>query len=476
MPGTSGFFQAGSVMMAEFDGSVYLREDTICAPFTPPGRGAMSAIRLSGPEAFAVTESVFHPLGQGPWVDRQLHLGELKLGSELIDKPLAAKFPKPNSFTGEDVVEFHVHGSPFVVQRVLETLVNAGARGALPGEFSFRAFINGRMDLTQAEGLADLINSRTSAQHRAAISHLAGGLREKVSSLREKLLRLLAAVEVTFDHPGEAVEAESVDPKPLIPGHINELDELIATYERGRLVREGFRLGIFGRPNVGKSSLLNRLVGKTRAIVDEEPGTTRDVIEAPVEIGGIEMKLIDTAGLRHDATGIEAIGQDLAREEMRGADIKLIVLDGSEEITRDDRDIISDAFEGNFIAVINKIDLPQVIDTTVVNELTSGGQLVRISCKTGEGIDDLIDAIQRQLLSGNEAPVDIIITSARHHSALLAARDGMQKALDALNEGMPPDIAALEMRAAIEKLQGITGGDFSEDLYSTIFAEFCLGK
>ncbi len=462
--------------MNEFEGAIYLREDTICAPFTPTGRGAMSAIRLSGPDAFPITDSVFHPTGAGPFEDRQLHIGELKSGNELIDKPLAARFPKPNSFTGEDVVEFHVHGSPFVVQRVLEILVNAGAREALPGEFSFRAFINGRMDLTQAEGLADLINSRTKAQHRAAISHLAGGLKERISGLRDGLLEVLAGIEVTFDHPGEAVEAESMEPLPLIEGFCGELEELQSTYERGRLVREGFRLGIFGRPNVGKSSLLNRLVGRTRAIVADEPGTTRDVIEAPIEIGGIEMVIIDTAGLRLDAAGIEAIGQDMAREEMRGADIKLLMLDGSEELTPDDREVFADASNGNSIVVLNKSDLPQCIDADKLNELTGDLLVVRISCKTGEGIDELIDRIQRLLISGDESPADVIITSSRHHTALASAVEMLQRASDALREGTPMDIAALELRGAIEKLQVITGGDFSEDLYSTIFAGFCLGK
>jgi len=476
MPGTTGFFQAGQDVMNESVDSIYLSEDTICAPFTPPGRGAMSAIRLSGPEAFPITDSVFHPTGHGPFEDRQLHIGELKSGNELIDKPLAARFPAPNSFTGEDVVEFHVHGSPFVVQSVLEILVNTGAREALPGEFSFRAYINGRMDLTQAEGLSDLINSRTHAQHRAAISHLAGGLKERISGLRAGLLKVLAGIEVTFDHPGEALEAESMEPLPLIIDFCDELDELIATYERGRLVREGFRLGIFGRPNVGKSSLLNRLVGRTRAIVTDEPGTTRDVIEAPIEIGGIEMKIIDTAGLRLDASGIEAIGQDMAREEMRGADIKLLMLDGSEQLTRDDREVFADASNGNSIVALNKSDLPHRIDADKFNDLIGDLPVIRMSCKTGEGIDELLDTIKRLLISGDESPVDVIITASRHHTALVSAKEMTQRASDVLREGTPMDIAALELRAAIEKLQVITGGDFSEDLYSTIFAGFCLGK
>ncbi len=457
----------------EFHGHEYLRQDTICAPFTPPGRGAMSAIRLSGPDSFNIAEKI---IGKAVLDERKLHVAYFIDAGELIDRPLVAKFPSPNSFTGEDVVEFHVHGSPYVVQRVMRVLVDGGAREALPGEFSFRAYLNGRMDLTQAEGLAELIDSRTREQHRAAINHLAGGLRERIVDLRERLLRLLAAIEVTFDHPGEIVEAESVTPIPEIEAFITELRALADTYERGRLVREGFRLGIFGRPNVGKSSLLNRLVGRRRAIVDDAPGTTRDVIEAPVEIGGIEMKVVDTAGLRKGAQGVEAMGQELAREEILGSDIRLIMLDGSEPLTDDDMEMFGMPSNENALVLINKIDLPAAIDTSSLKSLARDIPIVRISCKTGECIDELITAICEMLPGGEGTSADIVITSSRHHSALKGAMERLESTLDILKTGLPEDVAALEIRAAVEKLQGITGGDFSEDLYTAIFAEFCIGK
>jgi len=462
--------------MVGYTGDNYLRDDTICAPFTPPGKGAMSAIRLSGPEAFAITDAVFKPVSKTQWVERQLNIGEVRDGDEIIDRPLAAKFLKPNSFTGEDVVEFHVHGSPYIVRRVIQTLAFHGAREAMPGEFSLRAFMNGRMDLTQAEGLADLINARTEAQHKAALAQLSGGLREKVGDIRNSLLRLLGAVEVTFDHPGEVVEAESIEPAPVIDNHIADLKSLIDTYERGRLLREGLRLGIFGRPNVGKSSLMNRLLGRRRALVADEPGTTRDVIEAPLDIAGIEMNLIDTAGLRTEATGLEAAGQELTKEEIRDADVKLIMIDGSFSVTPDDIAVFSQVTEGKIIVIINKIDLPQAIELADVEMLAAGKPIAKISCLTGEGIGGLLAAIEELVLSGEGEISDLIITNSRHHTALSGALECLHNAASIFAGGFPEDLAAMELRLAIEKLQGITGGDFSEDLYATIFSEFCLGK
>ncbi len=463
------------MQLHDFSRETYFNDDTICAPFTPPGRAAMSAIRLSGASAFKIA-AILSRNKTPDIVDRQLNITTIYDTGQILDKPLAAHFPAPNSFTGEDVVEFHLHGSPYIVNRMMRLLTNNGAREALPGEFSFRAYINGRMDLTQAEALADLINSRTATQHRAALSQLAGGLKEKISAVRNTLLKTLAAMEVTFDYPGEVVEAESANPLPPVQLARTRLSELLDTYQRGRLFREGVRLGIFGRPNVGKSSLLNRLLGHRRALVDPEPGTTRDVIEAPLEIAGIELKLIDTAGLRGETTGVEAAGQQLAREELRDADLKLLILDGSEPLTPNDLAVIDETAIGDFIIVVNKNDLPVKIDLDRIKSLAADNPVVSISCLTGDCIDSLLATIG-DILTGDtlELP-DVIITNSRHMRKLEDAISALDEAIEAIRLGHPDDIVAIELRTAIISLESITGGEFIEDIYETIFSGFCVGK
>ena len=457
-------------------GNLYFSEDTICAPFTPRGRGAMCALRLSGPKAFSITENLFTAGSKKDNQDRILHLGIFRDGDFEIDRPLAVRFTNPNSFTGEDVVEFHLHGSPYVMDQVIRALVKHGAREAMPGEFSLRAYLNGRMDLTQSEGLSELINSKTEGQHKSALSHLSGGLKERISDLRKELLRALGAIEVTFDHPGDALEAESFNPVEPLLNLLSKINVLIATHDRGRLVRDGIRIGIFGKPNVGKSSLMNRFLGKKRALVSEEPGTTRDVIDATLEIGGIEVRIIDTAGFRSGASGLEAEGQALARDELATADIRLLLLDQSNELNFDDESLLSMNSGIKGIIVLNKSDLPSGIDMDRIEKISHDNQMVSISCETGNGIDELFSEIEGLILSDNTESSDIIITSSRHYTALNGAKDCLEKALEILSDKMPQDIAALELRIGAERLGSITGGDFTEDLYSTIFSEFCLGK
>lgn len=452
--------------------------DTIAAISTPLGEAGIGIVRLSGPEAVAIARQLFRPRRPvNDWQSHHLYLGHiLDSQGQVIDEVLLAIMRAPHSYTREDVVEINCHSGYLVLRRILEEALAQGARLARPGEFTLRAFLSGRLDLTQAEAVLEIIRARTQAGLRVAASHLQGGLRRRVGEVREALLELLARVEAALDFPEEAQELEPEAVKAGLAAPVHLLGQLCDTYQEGRLLREGLAVVIAGRPNVGKSSLLNRLLAADRAIVTDIPGTTRDVIEEGLAIQGIPVRLSDTAGLREAAGDqVEELGMAKTRDRLAQADVVLYLVDGSQPLTPEDRRNLQELAGRTGLAVINKIDLPQALSEGELAEITTFPQ-VKISALTGQGLEDLKQAIVELALAGGVSHEGEIVTQARHHRHLAACLDYLLKARNLLGPETPWELVAEELRAALHELGEITGEEVGEDLLDRIFAQFCIGK
>lgn len=429
--------------------------DTIAAVATPPGRGGVGVLRLSGPRALAVADAVFSGKSR-PSQTRggRFLFGKIYHGAEVIDEGLCLVFRGPHSYTGEDVAELQTHGSPAVLQAVLQAALAAGARVAKAGEFTLRAYINGRLDLTQAEAVLNIIHSDTSAARRQAVLGLGGALGERISVIESRLVGALAAVVAMLDYPEEGVpEADFVRP---LEAAAAELRALLATEHAGKMTRQGARVALIGAPNAGKSSLLNRLLGYERSIVSPQAGTTRDYLEANLSLAGVPITLIDTAGLRETADAIEAAGVSQATSLAEAADVVLVVEDGSHP-----REVISVAAEGPKIFVQSKSDLGQV---------WSSDEHLTVSAATGEGIDELRRRIEALLL-GEVSRGEAWLGSERQAEAARLALACVEAAL-----GLPDDFAATEIEAALGHLAAITGADVQDSVVDTVFRNFCVGK
>ena len=459
-------------------------DSTIAAVSTAPGPGGIAIVRLSGPSAELILTRLFRPTQtRFPLDSHHLALGRIvdPDTGRVLDEVLAVLMRAPHSYTREDVAEIHTHGGPVVTGRVLELTLRAGARLAEPGEFTKRAFLAGRIDLSQAEAVAELIAAKGRAEAELAMAQLAGGLKERVLALREPLLDVLAHLEVALDFPEE--EADILDPCQAAARLEKEalalLDELLASYESGRLFREGLELAIVGRPNVGKSSLLNRLLGDELAIVTPSPGTTRDLIEAEALVGGIPLTLVDTAGLETPARDeAEAEGQRRARARTAEADLVLLVLDQSQPLGNEDRRLLNLVRERPLIGVLNKMDLSPAFDPAQAASLLAPAPVARVSAKTGQGLGDLQALILEVVIGGRTRPdrLPALVPNARHRQALEEARGPLLAAIEGLRGGLPPEIVALEMQTALDRLGRITGQTLPEDVLDRIFETFCLGK
>jgi tRNA modification GTPase len=463
--------------------------DTIAAISTPFGEGAIAVLRLSGPRAAEIAEAVFR--GRSRVADlapRQQSFGAVFEAGQKLDDVLLSVFPGPASYTGEDVVEIACHGGILVTRRILELLLRQGARAAHPGEFTQRAFLNGKMDLTQAEAVMDLITAQTDLALRAASEQLEGRLGEHIRGLRETFLGLLAHVEAYIDFPDEDIDPDTGEAllRKLDAGRA-EIEALLATADRGKILREGVRTVIYGAPNVGKSSLLNLLLGTERAIVSAQPGTTRDVIEEVINLRGIPLRLIDTAGVRESDDEIERAGMERTRQQVERADLVLRVVDASvagetvwliKPMSRESGIGKSDgpggagqtASQPHTLLVLNKIDLGE-------HPGWHGTPGVRLSCLRGEGVDALAAAIVAQVTGGQAAHRDwSLAINARHEACLLRARNFTDAARRALREGLSAEFAAEELRGALDAVGEVVGKLDSEDVLGKIFSTFCIGK
>lgn len=454
------------------------RSDTIAAISTPMGEGGIGIVRMSGEGALEIAQRVFRRRSTKPLQPNRVYFGEVvdPDAGETLDRALLIPFRAPHSYTGEDIAELHCHGSPYLLRRVLELVCRLGARLALPGEFTMRAFLNGKLDLAQAEAVADLIRARSDAQLRSALALHAGKLSQTAQSLSDALLSLLATVEAHIDFSEEIGE---LDPDALLPqveSLIEQLDALLKDARTGRLLREGVQVAIIGRPNVGKSSLLNALLGEERAIVTSIPGTTRDTIEESFQIEGVPIVILDTAGVRESYDVVEQIGVERARRAAEQADLILFVYDlTAPDHEADARLLESLPPETPKVIVGNKADLA---DAATATPLLSRGQgkSLRVSALTGAGLDSLKHAILETLHIQNIGEETPVLTHQRHIQAVQEAREHLWHAREALRQRVPPDLLAVNLRSAWLALGAITGESADETLVSRIFRDFCIGK
>jgi tRNA modification GTPase len=456
---------------------VIIIDDTIAAIATPLGEGAIAVLRISGPEAIAVVSRSFRSgTPTEKMASRRGYLGEILDEVGVIDQVLVSVFRKPNSYTGQDLVEISCHGGILVTRNILALMLKNGARTAEPGEFTQRAFLNGKMDLTQAEAVMDLIRAQTDLALRAAKEQLTGYLGQELGHLQDQLLTALAHVEAYIDFPDEAIEPET---GKMLIGRLSDvghrLERLVATADQGRILRHGLRTVIFGEPNVGKSSLLNVLLGYDRAIVSETPGTTRDTIEETINVRGIPVRLIDTAGKRFSQDAIEREGIRRTEEQLAQADLVLEVIDASEARTVGENDRRRAGTRENLTAdkrilILNKVDLGFHPDWEGVHG-------VRFSCRTGEGQEALNEAIWKLVMAGGVSSEDFrVAISARHQSCLQRAIVDLQAAMAGLARNELPELIAIDLRNALDAIGDVIGRHDTEDLLGRIFSEFCIGK
>jgi len=446
--------------------------DTIAAIATPPGPGGIGVVRVSGPRAAELADAVFRRRRSGRWESHRLYHGRIVAPDGTpIDDGLAVLMRAPRSYTGEDVLELHCHGSPVLMQRVLRSVLGRGARPARAGEFTQRAFLNGKLDLAQAEAVGELVRARTSDAAQAAAEQLFGGLSAHLTRLREALIRAKAHLEARIDFTDEELDLDDAALIPELETARGGVVQLLHTYERGRLLRDGLRVAITGLPNAGKSSLLNALLGAERAIVTAEPGTTRDVIEASIDIDGVPVVLYDTAGLRAGTDEAERLGVDRARTVAAGADLVLVVLDTARPLPAQ-RPLLA---AGEALAVLNKIDLPTTWTAAEFAAIAAEHPAVRVSATVPLGLDALRHAIaQRAAVAWSDhLPT---LTSARQYDSLVKADRSLAHAIDALRRRLPPDLVAVDVQAALEHVGTVTGIVTSEDILDAVFREFCIGK
>ena len=447
-------------------------DDTIVAIATPPGRGGLGMVRLSGGRAREIAEHMLRFPSPGGWRSWRARSAELTDGAGgAIDQVVATFFEAPRSYTAEDVVEICCHGSPVVLRHAVERAVGAGARLAEPGEFTLRAFLRGRIDLPRAEAVRDLIEATTLYQARVAAQQANGSVSRRVAPIKEKLLELIALLEAGIDFAEDDVGvAEDVAILRRLAAIEGAIEELARSFQYGALVHDGLSLAIVGRPNVGKSSLFNRLLEQDRAIVTEVPGTTRDVVSETASIGGIPVKLHDTAGIREAAEKVEAKGIERSFQAMADADLTLVVLDASAEPEDEDRRLVERArAAGRALVAANKSDLPRAGATPA--------EAILVSALTGDGIPQLRQAIlDRVAPSGALAPETGFITSLRHEQLLGESARWLEKARGAVGAAMPHEMLLLDLYAALQPIDAITGGTTADDILNRIFSTFCIGK
>ena len=457
-------------------------DHTIAAIATPLGEGGIHIIRLSGQEALSIVGGLFQAQDGTPTESlepQRAYFGELRdPGSgQPVDEILLLFFRGPRSYTCEDVVEIHCHGGAWVTSRILQLVLDAGARIAEPGEFTRRAFLNGRLDLTQAEAVADIIHAASNQGLSSALAQLKGKLSERLNESYNRLLAVLSQLEVAIDFPEEGLEFEIKKELEKQVDRVQQgIDQLTGTFRQGRIFREGLRVALVGKPNVGKSSLLNALLQEDRAIVTPHPGTTRDVLEERVRIRDIHMVILDTAGLRHAPQPIEEQGIARTRATLEQADLALMLFDGSQPLDDNDDLLIQEVADKSKLAVLNKSDLPQKIDATGLLNKLAVDSVVTLSAATGNGLDTLMDRIHDHAMGGRTPGQEVVITRERHRQALEKTSQALGQVSQSLSEDRSEDLVAVDLNMALDHLGSLLGKTLMDDLLDRIFSDFCIGK
>ncbi|MCH6268642.1 tRNA uridine-5-carboxymethylaminomethyl(34) synthesis GTPase MnmE [Neobacillus citreus] len=458
--------------------------DTIAAISTPMGEGAIAIVRLSGNEAIPIADKLFRSVSGKKLAEMSshtIHYGHIidPKSGQVAEEVMISLMKGPKTFTKEDVVEINCHGGLVSVNRVLQLVLNSGARLAEPGEFTKRAFLNGRIDLSQAEAVIDLIRAKTDRAMNVALGQMEGRLSKLIRRLRQEILEILAHIEVNIDYP-EYDDVEEMTHTMLLPkAHYvrEELNKLLQTSQQGKILREGLSTVIVGRPNVGKSSLLNSLVQENKAIVTDIPGTTRDVIEEYVNVRGVPLRLLDTAGIRETEDIVERIGVERSRQVLKEADLILLVLNYSDQLTKEDENLFEAVNGMDVIVIVNKTDLPQQIDMNRVKELAKDHRVVTTSLLEDRGVDELEEAIAALFFAGSiEAKDATYVSNTRHIALLNQSSRAIEEAIEGVKIGTPIDIVQIDLTRTWELLGEIIGDSVHESLIDQLFSQFCLGK
>lgn len=455
--------------------------DTICAIATGMGNAGIGIIRISGSEAINIASKVFKPANDKKVVKTMKSytaaFGGVYDGDNMIDEGILLLMKGPHTYTCEDVCELQCHGGVHVLKEVLETVIKAGARIAEPGEFTKRAFLNGRIDMSQAESVMDIINAKNDFAVKSSLVQLKGELKDRITEMRDTILYNTAFIESALDDPEHySLEGYPQKLRVIVDNMVDNVDKLLATYDNGRVLKEGIKTVIAGKPNAGKSSLLNLLLGEDRAIVTEIEGTTRDTLEEVVNINGIILNIVDTAGIRSTDDVVEKIGVDKALKNVDNADLILYVVDGSKPLDDNDSQIISHIKGRNVITVINKSDLDVVVDKLLISEELPG-DIIEISAKYGDGKEELYNILNDKFFSGQlQYNDELYITNSRHKDELIKTRESLSKVIESIDMGMEEDFFSIDLLDAYEHLGMILGETMRDDLADKIFAEFCMGK
>lgn len=458
------------------------QEETIAAVATPLGEGGIGILRLSGETAIAVADGMFRPRRGGRLAEASSHravYGDIVEGDCAVDEAIAILMRAPHSYTREDVAEIQCHGGSVILRRALAIALSHGARLAEPGEFTKRAFLHGRLDLAQAQGVMDVIAAKTEASLRLAAGHLSGRFSERIRALRQKILEIIAHLEVTIDFPEDDVdEVVAEDIHRQVTALSEDIEGMLATESAGRILRDGLTTAIVGRPNVGKSSLLNALLREERAIVTDVPGTTRDSIEEYAEVGGVPLRLVDTAGIREAADDVERIGIQRAKQAMDKAAFVLALFDAAAPLMAEDEAIFSLLqAKKDVLLLLTKADRPTVLSAQALSARAPGRRVIALSAKTGEGIEALAEAV-REAVYGPGGPQEesAFVATAREAAELRAAAAHLRAACETLEEGLGEDFITIDLRGAWTALGKIIGETVGEDIIDEIFSRFCIGK
>ena len=455
--------------------------DTIAAISTSTGNSGIGIIRVSGDEAIEIVDKIFKSNKEGKRLinvkSHTVNYGNIVDGEKVLDQVLVLVMKNPRSYTGEDTVEIDCHGGMLILKKVLDLVIKNGAKSAAPGEFTKRAFLNGRLDLSQAEAVMDLINSQNDFALNSSIEQLKGGVSEKIKEIRSDVIYHIAFIESALDDP-EHISLDGYDNEisEMINKNISKIKKMIDTFDNGRIMKEGIKTVILGKPNAGKSSLLNRMLGEERAIVTDIEGTTRDTLEENINLNGLSLKIIDTAGIRNTDDKVEQIGVNKAKEIAEGADLIIYVVDGSKDIDENDKEILEIIKNKKVIVLLNKTDIDRVVDIEQLNEIPKE-DIIEFSAKAGLGMDELEEKIKDMFYSGEITFNDqVYITNARHKEALENSYNSLLKVKESVDAGMPEDFYSIDLMDAYEQLGLIVGESVEDDLVNEIFSKFCMGK